>query len=112
VEPTYLLTIECVQRVAQGLRLSPGIRPSESRERKGIGQMMQGATLELRRPDGSKARTELINYGVSVTTGEDGWVYMQDNPADPEIRLTISGDLTDDEVPAGTELWLVNEDRD
>jgi hypothetical protein len=41
---------------------------------------------------------------VSVWRGEDGALYLHDDPTDPE--MTIPGDILADQVPAGTEVWL------
>jgi hypothetical protein len=104
---TYLLTVQVAEGDSQGLRLSPGIRLSQTKDRPAISQMMQGAELELRRPDGSTLRTVLVTYGVSVWRGADGALYMPDDPADPEIKLTIADDVPAEQVPAGTEVWLL-----
>ena len=69
--------------------------------------MMQGAELELRRPDGTSFRTVLVTYGVLVSREADGALYLHDDPADPEIKLTIAGDVAAEQVPAGTEVWLL-----
>ena len=104
---TYLLTVQGAEGDSQGLRLSPGIRLSQAKSRPAIGRMIQGAELELRRPDGTRLRTVLVTYGVSVRRGEDGALYLDDGPADPEIRRTIPGDVRAGQVPAGTEVWLL-----
>ena len=104
---TYLLTVQTAECDNEGLRLFPGIRLSQTKDRPTISQMMQGAELELRRPDGTGLRTVLVTYGVSAWRGEDGAFYMRDDPADPEIKLTISGDIQAEQAPAGTEVWLL-----
>jgi hypothetical protein len=104
---TFLLTVKEVEAHTQGLRLSPGIRLSQTKDRPAIGSMMQGAKLELRRPDGRIRATSLLTYGVSVQRGADGALYMQDDPADAEIKLTLPADLSAEDVPVGTEVWLV-----
>jgi len=104
---TYLLTVRSVVADSQGLRLSPGIRLSQTKDRPEIGAMMQGAPLELRRPNGSRSKTTLVTYGVSVWRGDDGALYIQNDPADAEIELTLPADLSRDEIPVGTEVWLV-----
>lgn len=105
---TYLLTIVSVELDSQGLRVTPGIRLSETRDRPAIAQMMQGSELELRLPDGTTRRTVLLTYGVSVWRGEDGAIYTNEDLADPEIKLTLPADIAVDELPVGTEVWLVN----
>jgi hypothetical protein len=104
---TFLLTVKAVDADGQGLRLSPGIRLSQTKDRPAIGTMMQGAPLELRRPDGSVISTTLVTYGVSVWRGDDGAMYMHDDPADAEIKLNLPADLSLDEIPVGTEVWLI-----
>jgi hypothetical protein len=44
---TYLLTVKEVDEDSQGLRLSPGIRLTQTKDRTVIGAMMPGANLEL-----------------------------------------------------------------
>ena len=105
--PTFLLTVKEARFSGQGLQLSPGIRPSQIKHHPAIRSMRQGAKLELRRPDGTIRSTILVNYGISVWRGEDGALYTNDDPADPEIKLTLPADLSADEIPSGTEVWLV-----
>jgi len=69
--------------------------------------MMQRAELELRCPDGTSLRTVFVTYGVSAWRGEDGALDIYDDPADPEIKLTIPADFPAEQVPAGTEVWLL-----
>jgi hypothetical protein len=104
---TFLLTVTAAEPDSQGVRLAPGIRLSQTADRPAIGLMMQGAELELRRPDGSARRTTLVTYGVSVWRGEDGALYLHDDPADAEIQLTLPPDLSADDLPRGTQVWLV-----
>lgn len=104
---TYMLTVKEVDEDSEGLRLSPGIRLSQTKDRTVIGAMMPGANLELRRPNGSCINTTLVTFGVSVWRGDDGAFYLQDDPANPEIKLTLPADLSRDEIPVGTEVWLV-----
>jgi hypothetical protein len=54
---TYLLTVQAAEGDSQGLRLSPGIRLSETKDRPAISQMIQGAELKLRRPNGTSLQT-------------------------------------------------------
>jgi hypothetical protein len=104
---THLLTVTSAEGDSHGLRLSPGIRLSQTKDRPAIGQMTQGARLELRRPDGTRLRTVLVTYGIAVLRGDDGALYTYEDPADAEIRLTLPGDVPAAEVPAGTEVWLL-----
>jgi hypothetical protein len=105
--PTHLLTISSAHPVDQGIRLSPGIRPSEMADRPAIANPAQGAALELRTPSGARHQTTLLTYGVEVERGQDGTIYMRDDPSDPEIKLTIPSDLPPQACAAGTEVWLL-----
>lgn len=104
---TFLLTVKEVDADSQGLRLSPGIRLSQTRDRPAIASMMQGAKLELRCPDGTTHAAILVTYGVAAWRGEDGAIYVHDDPADAEIKLTLRPDISPEEIPVGTEVWLV-----
>src|SRR5215212_3864831 len=105
--PTFVLTVRSARPNSQGLRLSPGFRLSQATDRGAVGSMLPGATLELRRPDGTTVATSLVTFGISVRRGEDGALYLHDDPADPEIELTLPADLAVEEVPTGTEVWLM-----
>jgi hypothetical protein len=105
--PTYLLTIEAVRPLDNGIRISPGIRLSQTADRPAIRTMMQGAALELRSPDGARHRTTLVTYGVEVERSADGAIYMRGNPSDAEIKLTLPSDLPTSMCAAGTEVWLL-----
>jgi hypothetical protein len=104
---TYLLTVKEIDEDSQGLRLSPGIPLDETKGRPEIGAMMQGANLELRRPNGTRSNTTLVTYGVSAWHGDDGELYMQGDLSNAEIKLTLPADLSRDEIPVGTEVWLL-----
>jgi hypothetical protein len=105
--PTYLLTIEAVRLLDNGVRISPGIRLSQTADRPSIGRMMQGAPLELRSRDGARHRTTLVTYGVEVERGADGGIYMRGDPNDAEIKLTLPADVPASMCVAGTEVWLL-----
>jgi len=70
--------------------------------------MTQGDKLELRQTDGTISWTSLVTYAVSVNEKE-GSLYLDGDSADPEIRLTLPGELTTSQVAVGTEVWLVEE---
>jgi hypothetical protein len=57
-------------------------------------RLRPGADLELRRPDGTTSRTKL--YGFDSKPCEGGRLMALSNP------------LTKAEVPAGTEIWMVD----
>jgi hypothetical protein len=105
--PTYLLTIEAVCPLDTGIRISPGIRLSQTADRPAIRRMMQGAPLELRSQDGARHKTTLVTYGVEVERGADGAVYMRGDPKDAEIKLTLPSDVPMSMCAAGTEVWLL-----
>jgi hypothetical protein len=104
---TYLLTIESVKKFDNGMRLSPGIRLSQTSDRPAIGRMMHGAALELRTPMGARHPTTLVTYGVEVERAEDGGFLLRGDPKDAEIKLTLPADLPPDAWEAGTEVWLL-----
>ncbi len=89
------------------MRRSPGIRLSQTGDQPAIGKMSQGACLELRRPDGTRRRSHVVTYGISVWKGGEGSLYTIADPSDPEITLTLPDDLSPEDVPAGTEVWLL-----
>jgi hypothetical protein len=105
-----MLTVRGAATDGAGLRLSPGIRLSETKDRPAISRMTQGARLELRRPDSSVQDAVLVTYGVSVWRQDDGTLVMYGDPSDPEIEITVSPGLTPDDVPPGTEVWLLEGD--
>ena len=105
---TYLLTVERVESDGHGHRLSPGIRLTQTTDQPTIASMAQGARLELRRPDGSVSRTTLLTYGVSAWRGDDGALYLDGDPADAEIMLTLPADLPPNAIPVGAEVWLID----
>jgi hypothetical protein len=104
---TYLLTIAASRPDGKGIRLYPGSRPSQTVDRPAIGKMMQVAALELRTPDGVRYQTHLVTYGVEVTRDERSNYYLEGDPNDAEIKLTVPSDLTAEQYAAGTELWLL-----
>ena len=107
---TYLLTVQDSERVDGGLRLSPGISMHQLSEMPEVQKnMMQGSILELKLPGGKRVRTNLVTYGVSVFKGEDGKMYATDHPSRLDINLTVSSDGALSDVPAGTEVWFVND---
>lgn len=105
--PTYLLTIEDIRQVDQGIRVSPGIRLSQTSDRPAIRTMMQSAALELRSPDGIRHQTTLVTYGVEVERGADGAIYLRGDPKDAEIKITLPSDVPPEACKAGAELWLL-----
>lgn len=107
--PTLLITVQHTLTDNAGLRLFPGIRPSEMEDRPAIGKMMQGSLLELRLPGGTTRMTSLLTYGISVWKGEDDAFHLHDDPKNSEICLTLPSELSPKDVPPGTEVWLMDE---
>jgi hypothetical protein len=105
---TYLLTVRHTEVNSLGLRLRPGIRPSECTDRPAIKGMRQGSSLELRLPNGTKRLTSLQTYGISVQKDEDGNLPLHDDPRNPEICLIVPGETDSKDVPEGTEVWLLD----
>lgn len=105
--PTYLLTIGAARPLDSGIRISPGIRLSQTADRPAIRTMMQGAPLELRSPNGLRRPTTLLTYGVEVERGADGAIYMRGDPKDAEIKLTLPSDVPMSACTPGTEVWLL-----
>jgi hypothetical protein len=105
---TYLVTVERTQRMGSVLQVLPRIRLKELVAREpGIMMAMPGDGLWLRLPDGS-SRTAVVGlFGIEAWASEGGLVTSSD-PADPEVTLSIAGDLQPAEVPAGTQVWLTD----
>ena len=90
-----------------GLRLWPGIRPSQCTDRPAINKMKQGALLELRLPDGTRRSMPLQTYGIRVQKDEDGGLLMYDNPRILNLPYP-SGRDTRGGCTQGTEVWLLD----
>lgn len=100
----YLFTVDFCFKDEQGLLVKPGIPLEESSGRPELKQIIQGISLELRRPDGTTRRTCVVNYGISVYRQLDGSYVMDDNP---HIHFTLPDDLNESDAPRGTEIWWV-----
>ena len=105
---TKLLTVEETFTSDEGLHLRPGVLMTWMTAQPGLKGLMQGAALELRRPDGSVVRTTLLKYGASVTRGEDGKFYCPGDENGPiwTIVFTLPPDVRPEDAPAGTEVWV------
>ena len=71
---------------------------------------MQGSELELREPNGIVRPALLKTYGISAWKQADGSLAVYGDLNDPEIHLTITSEPA--EVPAGTEVWLVDDSEE
>ncbi len=105
---TYLITVRETEPMSLGLRLWPGIRPSQSADRPAMKGMKQGSSLELRLPNGTRRSTPLQTYGIRVEKNEDGDLLLHDNPRNPEICLILPAETNATDVPQGTEVWLLD----
>ena len=103
----YLLTVERAERTEQGQRLVPVSAPARPGIDRPSARCVRARAWELRRPDGVRRLTHLVTYGISVWRGEDGSLYTNEDPSDPEIKLTLPDDLSPEDMAAGTEVWLL-----
>jgi hypothetical protein len=107
VGTTYrLLTVEHTYQTGRGLQLEPKVRlryiaesqsPDEPRPH-------EGDVVALRLPGGEVRTASIASFGIEVWKDGDSVVTTSD-PKDPSLTLTLAGDLTPQEVPAGTEVW-------
>lgn len=71
--------------------------------------MIQGCTLELRKPDGSRSQTRLLTYGISVEKDQKGNIIYRGDIHNPEINLTLPAEVSQSDLIPGTEVWLIGE---
>jgi hypothetical protein len=104
-----LLTVESCAHVGDGLVLSPGVPMEAMSSHEELRQLMSDGPVELRLPDGSVRATRLVRFGASVFKGKDGSFYVpgDENGQTFTIVFTLSPDLLPEDVPPGTEVWLV-----
>jgi hypothetical protein len=107
--PTFVLTVQEIDRDEMGVGLRPGLPMEAFDERPALKTMMQGAIFELRRPDGAVKRTRLLTYGIAVHAFE-GSLYVAGAPEAQPLLLTFPNDLLDADVPPGTEVWYMDGD--
>jgi hypothetical protein len=93
---TLLSTIESVFEISgRGCVIVPGISESV----RGDLVVRQGAAIELRKPDGTVTRTRIV--ALELLSG-------------PNRRhctpILLPTDLSKDDLPIGTEVWLLDED--
>jgi len=106
---TYILTVDGFVRHAGGVRIRPGVPASAFDERPALDQLIQGAVLELRRPDGWRRRTRLLTYGIEAWRGSDDQVYIDGPPTLQPIVLTLPSEVEDSDLAIGTQVWYVEE---
>lgn len=105
--PTYVLTVETCRRGPHGLGVHPGIRLGEIDRRPAIAGMTGGAPIVLVKPNGLTCRTRLVAYGLPFQPDPDD-LYLVDAAGAAELCLVLPRELTPDDVPAGTEVWLAD----
>jgi len=105
--PTYLLTVETCRRSPHGLGVYPGIRADEVDRRPAFARMKGGASIVLVQPNGLTRRTRLVSYGLPSRPDPDD-LYLVGAAGAAELCLVLPRELSPDDVPAGTELWLVD----
>ncbi len=103
----YLLAVEEMERGGDERTLMPMV-PLSSLSELGPGFMMPmaGDELELRYPAGRVVSARIVSFGVAVWKASDGAFYMQSDPAELALSLTISSDSSLDNPVAGVEVWL------
>ncbi len=105
-----LLTVEEVSASDSGLSLRPGVPLTWLTAQPELAGLIQGCPLELRRPDGSVLHTTLFQYGASVFLGEDGCFQVPGDENGPifTIVFTLPLDVRVEDLPPGTEVWVVD----
>jgi hypothetical protein len=103
----HLVTVEGAEQVDDYWEIAPLV-PLSSLGQHGTGLMMPmaGDDLELLLPDGNTKSAHIASFGVSVWKDSEGNLFMDTDPADPYLSLSIMCDSDVGEVPAGTEIWL------
>jgi hypothetical protein len=105
--PTYLLTVEACRHGAHGLGVYPGIRADDVDRRPAVAGMKGGAPIVLVKPNGLTRRTRLVTYGLPFRPDPDD-LYLVGAAGAGELCLVLPRELSPDDVPAGTELWLAD----
>ena len=86
----------------------PGVMMKDLESRPGTEKMIQGCTLELRKHDGSRSRTRLLTYGISVEKDQQGNIIYRGDLHNPEINITLPAEVSDMDLMPGTEVWLID----
>ena len=105
----YLLTIEEARKSDEVWRTMPDV-PLRTLVERGTGVMMPiaGEEVELRLPDGKILAAHIATLGLGVWQDSEGNLHTDSDPSDPALTLTITCDSSVSEIPAGTEVWLLN----
>ena len=108
---TYLLTLEPAD--FRSGYLAPRVKLSRFRGQHQLADIAPGSWLEMRRPDGARCWTNLLELSVDNLTRQ-GYSVADDAtfysfPSDPFVRLKLSACISDEFAPPGTEIWLVDD---
>lgn len=103
---TYrLLTVEAAHRTGFGLQLEPKVKLRHIGEAQPHEPVPHdGDEVELRLPHGEIRNAYIAAIGIEMWRAGNSYVTASD-PKDPALTVTLAGDLTPDDVPAGTEVW-------
>ena len=105
----YLLTVEEARQSGETWVIAPDV-PLRTLIERGPKLMMPmgGEELELLLPDGQTMTARIASFGVGVWQDSEGAYYMDRDPSDPALTLTLTCDFHVDAIPIGTEIWLPN----
>src|SRR5689334_7929504 len=108
---TLLLTVERCYLTDQGAVVLPCLPLKALASRPEFRRLQQGSRIELRRPNGTRRESRIATYGAPVEKGSDGSFYVRGGPDGPEfeIQFTLAPELAPEEIPAGTEVWYLDE---
>jgi hypothetical protein len=105
----HLLTVEGAQQFGETWRIAPAVPLRILMERGPTLMMpMAGEEIELRLPDGQLLTALIASFGVDAWKDSEGNLFINTDPSDPSLTLTITCNSDVGEVPPGTEVWLSN----
>lgn len=101
---TYrLLTVGVAHRTGFGLQLEPKVKLRHLGEPQEP-MPCEGDQVELRLPGGEVRKAYIAAFAIEAWKVGNSYVTAS-GPKDPSLTLILAGDLTPDDVPAGTEVW-------
>src|SRR5579859_6837997 len=105
----HLLTVEATEQSGEIWKIAPLV-PMRSLRKHGPGLMMpmRGEEVELRLPDGHIMTAHIAMFGIDAWKDSEGNLFINTDPSDPSLTLTITCPPTVTDVPPGTEIWLSN----
>ena len=105
----HLLTIDMAQQFGQVWKITPSVRLRSLLERGPTLKMpMAGDEIELVLPDGQTITAFIASFGIDAWKDSEGNLYVNSDPADPSLTLTIMCESDLGGAPPGTEIWLRN----